>query len=150
VPETTVLLPIVQLIEVLNLSMGQVTPIPNLPSWVTGVYNWRGEILWIIDLGHLLGLTPWHEQTTYSATYSAVIIRPSNLESPEGQGRTLGLIVAEVQDIEWCNPNDIQSPPATAVTPALVPFLRGYWLKPTGEVLTCLAADAIFAAMPHA
>lgn len=146
-PDTTVLLPIVQLIEVLNLSTGQITPIPHLPAWVMGVYNWRGEILWIIDLGHLLGLSSWHTDAKYS-THSAVIIRPQVSNLQEIQGSALGLIVAQVEDIESCDSGQIQSPPPSAITPELAPFLRGYWLKSSGEILTCLNGDAIFAAMP--
>ncbi|HEY9652883.1 MAG TPA: chemotaxis protein CheW, partial [Coleofasciculaceae cyanobacterium] len=58
-PNTTALLPIEQLTEVLTISRDQVVPIFHMPPWVMGVYNWRGEILWILDLGHLIGLTPW-------------------------------------------------------------------------------------------
>lgn len=35
-----------------------VTRVPGTPSWVTGVANWRGRILGILDLRDLLGLAP--------------------------------------------------------------------------------------------
>jgi positive phototaxis protein PixI len=60
----------------------------------------------------------------------------------------LGLAVTRVEDIEWCNPDLIQSPPSSTVTPELVPFLRGYWLKSNGEMLLLLDGQAIMAAMP--
>jgi len=35
-----------------------VTRVPGTPPWVSGVANWRGRILGIVDLRHLLGLNP--------------------------------------------------------------------------------------------
>jgi purine-binding chemotaxis protein CheW len=36
--------------------MPNVTRVPGTPAWVTGVANWRGRILGILDLRELLGL----------------------------------------------------------------------------------------------
>ena len=44
--------------------VGTVTPVPNTPSWLRGVMNLRGDIIGVIDLAHVLGLT--HEGTTGS------------------------------------------------------------------------------------
>ena len=60
----------------------------------------------------------------------------------------LGLVVNRVEDIEWCHADWIQSPPSASVTPELVPFLRGYWLKPNGEMLVIIDGNAIIASMP--
>ncbi|MGK7872475.1 MAG: chemotaxis protein CheW [Xenococcaceae cyanobacterium] len=150
VPDTTVMLPISQLAEVLTIPIGQIIPIPHMPAWVMGVYNWRGEILWIVDLGHLVGLTPWHQQTLSSSTYKAVVLHSSASSAMpiKDRSKMLGLVVNRVEDIEWCNPNGIQSPPSSTVTPELAPFLRGYWLKPNGEMIVTLDGEAIVAGMP--
>ena len=50
---------------------------------------------------------------------------------------------------EWCNPDLIQSPPVSAVTPNLVPFLRGYWSKSNSEILVVLDGNSIIAGMPQ-
>ena len=42
--------------ELVNLPIDRVVPMPQLPPAVMGVYNWRGEILWIIDLATFLGV----------------------------------------------------------------------------------------------
>ncbi|MEW6496269.1 MAG: chemotaxis protein CheW, partial [Cyanobacteriota bacterium] len=39
VPDTTALLPMEQLIEVLTIPTGQIVPIFQMPPWVMGVYN---------------------------------------------------------------------------------------------------------------
>jgi positive phototaxis protein PixI len=60
----------------------------------------------------------------------------------------LGVVVNRVEDIEWCDPDAMRSPPSSTVTPDLVPFLRGYWLKPNGDMLLLIDGQAILAAMP--
>ncbi|HEY9599298.1 MAG TPA: chemotaxis protein CheW [Cyanophyceae cyanobacterium] len=149
-PNTTALLPIEQMTEVLTIPRGQIVPIFHMPPWVMGAYNWRGEILWMIDLGHLVGLTPWHQQTTNISTYTAVVLQTnsSRRKGTNVKSEMLGVIVNRVEDIEWCSPDWIQSPPSSTVTPELVPFLRGYWLKSNGDMLVLLDGNAIIAAMP--
>ncbi|WP_013321244.1 CheW domain-containing protein [Gloeothece verrucosa] len=150
VPDTTVILPLTQLTEVLSIPLGQIIPIPQMPSWIMGVYNWRGEILWMVDLGQLLGLTPWHQQSITSSFYRAIVLHSMSSEQAPTRvkGQVLGLVVSQVEDIEWCNPQEIQSPPASAITPCLAPFLRGYWLKPGGKMMVTLDGEAIMAALP--
>lgn len=147
-PDTKVMLSVAQLTEVLTISLGQIIPIPHMPAWVMGAYNWRGEILWMVDLGHLVELTPWHQQTQRSATYKALVLRSFSGESTATKSQVLGLVIGRVEDIEWCNPEDIQSPPASTVAPGLSPFLRGFWVKPDGDIIVTLEGDAIMAAMP--
>jgi positive phototaxis protein PixI len=149
-PNTTALLPIQKLTEVLTIPIGQIVPIFNMPAWVMGVYNWRGEILWMVDLNYLVGLTPWYQQTSNTSTHTAIVLnlRASNQKSSTTKSKMLGLVVNRVEDIEWCNPDLIQSPPSSTLTSELVPFLRGYWLKSNGEMLVVLDGEAIIAAMP--
>ncbi|WNZ23776.1 CheW domain-containing protein [Leptolyngbya sp. NK1-12] len=155
-PDALVMLPVAQLTEVLRIPIEQITPIPHLPAWVMGVYNWRGEVLWMVDLGHLLGFEPWHQRSV-SPLYTAAVLHADfsdqrlGVNHELGEDRQmLGLVVTQVQEIEWCDPGQLQSPSPSAVTPELAPFLRGYWLKPTGEVLASLDGNALLAAMPKA
>jgi positive phototaxis protein PixI len=147
-PDTTVMLPVSQLTEVLTIPLGQIIPIPHMPPWVMGVYNWRGEILWMVDLGQLFGLTSWAQLSIKSSTYKAFVLKASG-NSPEAKKQALGLIISRVEDIEWCDPNAIQSPPAAAVEPGLAPFIRGFWVKPDGDIIVTLDGEAIMAAMPQ-
>ncbi|MBD1880116.1 chemotaxis protein CheW [Coleofasciculus sp. FACHB-T130] len=154
-PDITALFPMHQMTEVLTIPVGQIVPIPHMPPWVMGVYNWRGEILWIADLGHLVGLTPLYLQAINRSTYTVIVIHGE--QQILGKQRTgsqiigkkmLGLVVNRVEDIESCDPDLIQSPPQSSVTPELVPFLRGYWLKSNGEILVVLEGESIMAGMP--
>lgn len=149
--DTTAVLPVEQMVEVLNIPVNQIVPIPHMPAWVMGVYNWRGEILWIGDLGHLVGLPPLYQQTLSRSNYTAIVIHSSQkltgkqATSQITNRKMLGLVVNRVEDMEWCNPDLIQSPPQSAVTTELVPFLRGYWMKSNGEMLVVLDSNSIIA-----
>ncbi len=152
-PKTRLMLPIEQITEVLNIGIGQIVPIPQMPAWVMGVYNWRGNILWMLDLGHLIGFNSWYEQGVNTSNYTAIVIAPdkaNNAQVLNSELFSLGLIVTRVEDIEWCNADLIQSPPASLVTQALAPFLRGYWLDRRDEMILVLDGKAIVAAMPQA
>lgn len=143
VPKTTGLFNIAQLREVLKVSISQIIPIPKLPFWVMGIYNWRGEILWVVDLGGLLGLTPLSEQPLTQTRLPLLVLRDENTE------KTVGLIVNSVEGITRLDPNEIQSPPETTFTPELSRVLRGYWLNPEGEMLMALSTPAIFEQLPR-
>jgi positive phototaxis protein PixI len=152
-PKTRLMLPIEQITEVLKIGVGQIVPIPQMPPWVMGVYNWRGNILWMVDLGHLLGFNSWYQQGVNTSNYTAIVIAPDKADRSQVVGNellSLGAIVTRVEDIEWCNTDLIQSPPASSVTPALAPFLRGYWLDRHDEMILVINGKAIIAAMPQA
>jgi positive phototaxis protein PixI len=153
VPDTTALLPVHQIMEVLTMAISEIVPIPHMPAWVMGVYNWRGEILWMVDLGHLVGLTPLYQQATSCSTYTAIVIHGGQQMQRAGSQMTctklLGLVVNRVEDMEWCDPDLIQLPPQSAVNPELVPFLHGQWLKTNGEILVVLNGNSIIARMPQ-
>lgn len=143
VPETQVLLPIQQVAEVLTIPVSQVVPIPHMPPCVMGVYNWRGEVLWMVDLGHLGGLTPYYQQAI-RITHTAVVLKSDDKVSVQKR-QTLGLVVDRVEDVEWCDPNVIQPFPSATLTSDLAPLLRGYWWKSDDAMLAVLEAEAIIA-----
>jgi positive phototaxis protein PixI len=149
-PDTTALLPLPQLAEVFNIPIGQIVPIAHMPGWIRGVYNWRGEILWIADLGHLVGLTPSYQQVDSTLTYTTVVLQSlsNNTTSTTVKNQLLGVIVNRLEDIEWCDLEQIQSPPPSTVHPGLLPYLRGYWWKSDDDVLAVFDGQAIMAAMP--
>ncbi|WP_446877777.1 chemotaxis protein CheW [Phormidesmis sp. 146-33] len=150
VPETTALLPIQQIAEVLSIPIAQIIPIPHMPAWVMGVHNWRGEILWMVDLGHLCGLTPWYQQATYPSVYEVVVLQIHTGKGtfPHPKGQTLGLVVDRIDDSEWCTPGVIQSLPKSTVNSEFERFLHGFWWKSNDDMLAVLNGEAIMRAMP--
>jgi positive phototaxis protein PixI len=148
-PNTTMLLPVSQVSEAIKIPMGKIIPIAHMPPWVMGAYNGRGEILWTIDLGLLLGLTPWHKQIHKTSNYTAIVIRGNtyNSETQETIPTNLALVVNSVEDMEWYDPRELQTNVAQFVNPASAPFVLGYWLKADGEVRLCLEGEAILEAV---
>lgn len=143
-PETNIMLPIEQVTEVLKLSLKKIVPIPQMPSWVMGIYNWRGEIIWTIDLGHLLGLKPWQEQGINPSYATALILSTSDAARGKNSSKnSFGLIINRVEDIEWCSPDRIQPPPPSAVDSNLAPFIEGYWLKMKQEMILVLDGKSL-------
>lgn len=129
-PKTTIMLPIEQITEVLKISLNKIVPIPQMPHYIMGVYNWRGEILWTADLGKLLGLNSWQQQNLDSNHTTMIIISfPSKSRAKSMYKKSLGLIVNKIEDIEWCDPELIKPPPSSAINTALASFVSGCWIQ---------------------
>jgi positive phototaxis protein PixI len=149
------LLSVHQMAEVLTLSFGQVMPMFEMPAWVMGIYNWRGEVLWVVDLNHFLGLTPWYQQEGYGSKHIVVILQSSHQANNEvdSQAAVLGLVVNRVEDMVLCASESIRPLLDRQVSPEIQPFLRGCWQDPTGELKKglnwVLEGTAILGAMPH-
>lgn len=146
-----VMLPAQQLVEILTVAIAQVVPIFHLPPWVMGVYNWRGEVLWMVDLNHLLGLTPWYEQVDYGSKHTVIVLRGTHQSQEKA---IVGLVVSRVEEIVECtadtlhllselnsdsdSASDAEASGAEASIAAidelpakLHPFLAGYWQTET-------------------
>lgn len=151
-----ILLPIQHLTEVLNVPENQIMPIPDLPAWVMGVHNWRGEILWMVDLGHLCGLVPWYQQPINRTVHSAVVLNGNCASATSANSDSkgaVGVVVRQVEEIESFNPKAIQPALPTALLPdlgsKLTRFATGYWQKSEHETLAILDAAAILNTMPQ-
>lgn len=145
------MLPIKQITEVLKIQFNQIVPIPQMPAWVMGVHNWRGDILWMVDLSHLMGFSPWYQKSTHRSRHTAIVLSPNNEQSRLNTTNriNLGLVVSKVEDIEMFNVADIQVPPGSNSNTQMEKFLQGYWLEPTEEMMMVLDEEAIVAAMPN-
>lgn len=153
-PNMEALLPLQHLVEVLNILGKEIVPIFSMPAWVTGVYNLRGEILWIVDLGHLLGLTPCYQQGFSSSSYTTIVLNVASSATTQGaappkvRNQMLGCIINRLEAIEQCDINQIHPPQLTSAIRSVSPFLQGYWLKSDNEMLAVLDFEAIVAALP--
>lgn len=142
--DTPVLLPVQQLTEVLTVPENQIMPIPHMPPWAMGVYNWRGEVLWMIDLGHLCGLAPWYQQPLSRSVHSVVVLSliDASAHSTLAKDQILGLVVQQIEEMEQVALNAVQSMPLGAFPPQLKPFSAGYWWR-NEESLAILNGNAI-------
>lgn len=60
--EQQALLPTQQLLEIVKVNLSQITAIAGLEPYVMGIYNWRGDVIWVVDLASMLGFTPIYAQ----------------------------------------------------------------------------------------
>lgn len=146
-----ILLSVQQLMEILTIPNGQIVPMFQMPPWVMGVHNWRGEVLWMVDLNHFLGLTPWYQQTDHASKHTAIVIRSSRQTNWVTEEAILGLVVNRVEDVVVCDPNTIH-PPSDALpsVPGIKPFLQGYWQQSPDQRYFILDSAALLQAMPTA
>lgn len=147
--EIPVLFPIQQIAEVLIVPDSQVMPIPHLSASVMGVHNWRGEILWVVDLGHLCGFQPWHELPLHRSAHAAVILNLAQLSTHSrfAKGQMLGLVVQHIEEIEQFALDTVQPLPPVPVPAPLAQFSAGYWQKPDQTVLAILDSAALLSAL---
>ena len=126
--EDSGLLPLEQLAEILNISVVDILPIPEMPSCVLGISNWRGKMLWLIDLDHLID----YSLSQLQGQSLMVIVIQIN-------GQSLGLVVQHVNDIELHDPAHIQPAAVGLFPPGLLPFVEGYLPSASGIVLDTAA-----------
>jgi positive phototaxis protein PixI len=147
-----------QVTELVNISVDRVVPMPHLPPAVMGVYNWRGEILWVVNLAMLVGiassigryrsLQPMTILTeTEDLDSGGSRLRTSQLTTAQEdrQARSIGLVVDEIAEIEWYELDLIRAPePADRIPPELLGWIRGVMESTTGENFLVLDGQAIF------
>ena len=143
-PSETALLPLTSIRQVMQVLPQRILPVPDMPTSVLGICNFRGEILWLVDLGLQIGfqgVAPQNRlssQAAYATQLSekflgwmAIVI--------QAQGKSLGLIVPEVIDIESHNPKQLQPPAIDLFPPTLLPFIQGYLVRSSSPVLDASA-----------
>ncbi|WP_019508935.1 chemotaxis protein CheW [Pleurocapsa sp. PCC 7319] len=114
---TPALIPMQYAQEVLTLPSRRITPMPNLPDCLLGLLNQRSRIIWVADLGQMLGKKPINRNLQQ---YNLAIIRWQNIP--------LGLVVAQVKGVIRLVPELIESP-AGNVAKSLVPYLHGVYQR---------------------
>ncbi|WP_158517221.1 chemotaxis protein CheW [Moorena producens] len=101
---------------ILNVSVPEILPIPHTADSVIGIYNWRGEMLWLLDLNSLLGFPGLWQPKDMPRTKIMVIVLQVN-------SKLLGLVVSQVEEIEQHHWENLQPPDR------LLPLRFGHFVK---------------------
>jgi positive phototaxis protein PixI len=146
----TALMAIDRVVEAIEISPDRIVPLPHIPPTVKGIYNWRGEILWILDLALLLGLkspsTNLKRRRHLSmyqgaiGTYSIAIVS----DSRQSDRLLLGLVVEEVSDMEWGYRKPIGTSMKINFDGAISDFIDSYCINNSPENLPIINIDALF------
>jgi purine-binding chemotaxis protein CheW len=92
----------------------RVTPVPNVPAWVLGVANLRGEIISVSDLRTFFGF----EAINYEHSGRIMVVRSADQEL------TTGLIVDRVIGMVGLSPDRLATP-AAGIEDPIAPFMSG-------------------------
>jgi positive phototaxis protein PixI len=128
--------------ELVNIPLDLVVPMPHLPPTILGVYNWRGEILWIVNFVTLLGLNPASNSPQHYRSLQPTIVLTNVTSS--GNSMAIGLVVDRIDEIEWCQPDLARSDPPNPVEAELATWTKGYWRSATGEQILVFDGQTIF------
>jgi positive phototaxis protein PixI len=128
--QTYALLSMRQTQEAIIVPFEAVTSMPNMPSCILGLMNWRSRIIWAIDLPRMLNLEYLENRLRQ---YNVIVIRVESV--------IVGLVVQEIKGTAKFMPDDIRSP-LGHIASSLVPYLRGCVIQEK-EILLVLDAQAI-------
>jgi len=109
----------------------KVTWVPNVPDWVLGVANLRGDVLSIVDLAAFLNI-----QAPTQPTTGRMLVAHSQLAD-----MAAGLIVDRVNGIRNL-PGDQIIPPTAPIADRVAPYLRGV-CEYEGHLLVVLDLDQL-------
>jgi positive phototaxis protein PixI len=120
------LLPLDEIVEVMQLPLEDIFPVPDMPECILGVCSWQGETLWLVDLNQLVGYSPLCQQSQLVNPPIAIVV--------QSVGHSLGLVVEQVGDIDLFDESKIHIEPGLC-QPRLEPFVAGYCPQQGGTVL---------------
>lgn len=92
----------------------EITQVPNMPDFIEGVMDLRGQITTVIDLRRRFGITEKQERTDLSRIIVAEI-----------DNNQMGIIVDSVQDVIRISPEVISPPPEVVSRTVDSQFLTG-------------------------
>ncbi|BDA67548.1 putative CheW protein [Calothrix sp. PCC 7716] len=107
-----------QITEILRVNLDEILGVPEIPSSVLGAYNWRGEMLWLIDLEHMIGSASLYEQVPLSKQPIAIVIQLDNY--------CFGIVVKSVNEVELHDTTQIIPAKPGSFSTQLLPFITGY------------------------
>jgi len=129
--EENALLALEHITEVIRLNIEEILPVPEVSDCVLGITNWRGEMLWLVDLGQLAGDPPLFARVQGNKLLPVIVV--------QAKGQSLGFAVLSIGDIELKEPTQIQPIAPGLFPPKLLPLLSGYLPSRGGAVLDAVA-----------
>ena len=109
--------------EIITVTHSEILPVPQMNHCVMGVYAWRSEMLWIVDLADLLGYKPLVNTKNIDHTRRDNFI----VMVAQFEGKSLGLVVARVHNIIQQSLPELCPPSPELFNHQTIPFLQGYF-----------------------
>ena len=138
-PEVDGLLPLAELQEVMNLSLENILPVPQIAKSMLGVINWRGKATWIVDLANLWGACHWCQREPIPHAGMAILV--------SWKDQTIGLLIEQVKTIEIYNPQQSLPISEGMFYEGLRSLAQGYSVDSQGKPRIVLDIHAIMQAI---
>ncbi len=124
-PDLQVMLPNINVTEVITLSSEQIVSLPETAPCLMGITNWRGEVLWLVDVGIVMGKEPLYRRShnTSRSTFEGIVV--------QHQHYTVGLVVDKVTQMRQFTSAEIRPIELERRVPP-IPGLQGVWISPEG------------------
>jgi positive phototaxis protein PixI len=129
------MIPTSQLTETINLELGSIVQIPDLPPAVVGICGWRGEVLWLADLAYALRSPPLLSGDYPGAKCSVLRVTANQ--------QTFGILVTEVQQLIRCDRQDISPTLPPQIPPEVAPLVAGQYQPSPGEIILSINLEAL-------
>ena len=107
------------------------TPVPNVPDWVLGVANLRGDIISMVDLRAFLGM----QRRSFGRDNRILVVQADQAVV------TTGLVVDRINGIGYLAEDQI-GPPHGPIEDQVTPYLRGVY-EHDGRLLVVLDLDGL-------
>ncbi|MBD2021214.1 chemotaxis protein CheW [Leptolyngbya sp. FACHB-36] len=127
----TALLPLSSIQQVRKVPVMEILPVPHMPDCVLGIYNWQGEMLWLVDLAQQLGFASSLTDFRSLETVSTIAIQTNHT--------CLGMVVPQTIDIETHNLQQLQPPTVGLFSAKLLSCMQGYFVASSSPVLNAKA-----------
>ncbi|MBE9030538.1 CheW domain-containing protein [filamentous cyanobacterium LEGE 11480] len=126
-PDLNVLLPNTCVTEVIPIESEQIVSLPEMAPCVMGLTNWRGEVLWVVDVSVVMGKEPLYrrvQQGGRQGRFDSLVV--------QYQQQTVGLVVDQVTQLRQLTPQEIRPLSLERRVPS-IPGLQGAWVSPEGD-----------------
>jgi positive phototaxis protein PixI len=119
------LLPFACIQEIFTLPAAQLLSVPMMPDWVLGVYFYRNQLLWMIDLPAQLGWTGRRQD----------VLNGQNLQlnaiALQVKDRSFAVVVPQIGEVETYPVEQMQSTTMDQIPEQIpdqmLPFVRGWF-----------------------
>ena len=123
--------------EIITISPTEILPVPQMIYSILGIYSWRSEMLWILDLANLVGYPPALDTAEVELDNFIVLII-------QLKGQSLGLIVPKVDNIVQLELTELKSASKELFSEDILSFLSGYFTDNSNNIIMLMDAEKIF------
>jgi positive phototaxis protein PixI len=122
--------------EVITISLEDILPVPQMFYCVLGIYGWRSEMLWIVDLENLLGYPPPIVENNTKKELLVMVV--------QAQGQSIGLVVSGIDNLIEHDLSKFKSSSSEIFSEDVLPFLYGYFTNSDNDIIMLIDVEEIF------